>query len=847
MPPRRLAPLVLVAACSRAAGSPAPPAASSEAAAAAAPPASPEGEAAADGGEDELGAVAPRGASGAERLHALPAPDPARLRRALLADPGRPDAPRLRAEHDRALLPCPGETAGASCTPTAKLVARGVVERAARYLAECLACEHRAAVEGCGRRARAALREAAQREARGRLSRALLAGDVAGAEQVLADVEPAVGAGWLARARRKVARARRGAGGSTPGEPGAACAVPEGSALLVSPRAPRPGDAVRVLAVSESRVPGGALELVDEAGAAVPTIAGRSRGEGRAPFWYTARAAPAAGRYHVRLLSGGAVVACARLAVGASAPSPPAEPAEVTGAFWPTERGWDRAAENLYSAWVEHLFQAPEGHTWRGLHAVTRDATRNLIHGHLGLGEDDERPRGGLELEPDCADQPYFLRAYFAWKAGLPFGRHRCVRDAEPGEPRCGWWATNEDPDARAPRARARAARADAGALTAAAGALTADAGAASPGPPPAISAGAPPPDAGPRDEPPLRRMNRFFEALKDGVHARTLRSALDEEASDLYPVELSRAGLRPGVVFSDPYGHTLTLVRWVAQGERPGQLLAVDAQPDGTLAIKRFWRGNFLFPREGVVGGHGFKAFRPVVLGEDGPYPLTNAEIAVASGYGDFSLAQRGMKAVEFHGILDRLVNPRPLPPEEAYRELLAALHRQLESRVREVTLGEEWHVDHPDQVIEMPEGRKVFNTTGPWEAFSTPCRDMRLLVGMDVVQDYPAQASLRADGSRDAAVVQRLEALLSEVGGSLSITYRRSDGSPQTLPLVELMRRQASFEWGYNPNDCPEHRWGAAEGSAERATCQRRAPDEQRARMRELHHWFARRYSCG
>ena len=35
------------------------------------------------------------------------------------------------------------------------------------------------------------------------------------------------------------------------------------------------------------------------------------------------------------------------------------------------------------------------------------------------------------------------------------------------------------------------------------------------------------------------------------------------------------------------------------------------------------------------------------------------------------------------------------------------------------------------------------------------------------------------------------------------------------------------------YNPNDCVELRWGAAENSDEAATCKRHAPAAQRAKM--------------
>ena len=45
--------------------------------------------------------------------------------------------------------------------------------------------------------------------------------------------------------------------------------------------------------------------------------------------------------------------------------------------------------ENLYSAWIEKLFDAPLEATlsWPALHEVLRDRSRNFLFNHLGLGE----------------------------------------------------------------------------------------------------------------------------------------------------------------------------------------------------------------------------------------------------------------------------------------------------------------------------------------------------------------------------------------------------------------------------------------------------------------------------
>ena len=84
------------------------------------------------------------------------------------------------------------------------------------------------------------------------------------------------------------------------------------------------------------------------------------------------------------------------------------------------------------------------------------------------------------------------------------------------------------------------------------------------------------------------------------------------------------------------PYGHLLIIAKRVPQTDgNAGVFLAVDAQPDGTVARKRFWRGNFLFAQEPALGDAGFKRFRPIVRDKGGALRrLTVAEIAKNPNY---------------------------------------------------------------------------------------------------------------------------------------------------------------------------------------------------------------------
>ncbi|MBX3184275.1 MAG: hypothetical protein KF915_16730 [Polyangiaceae bacterium] len=804
----------------------------------------------------------------------------------LRAEPDHPRAAELRQRHDALLAPCvpastvPSGATGpqvASCNPEHPLLAEGVLARAERYLAECLDCRDRNSVTALRTRMRQAAPTARRELAYRSLELGLAAGDVALAQQTIAD-HASLGEPFLGYARRKLSR--RFSPEVLAGDLGdPACssgALPgSGSAWLLSPERPRAGESFRILTVSESDLPGAVIELRDTRGERRESGPGELRRGGGPPwFWWTEAELPE-GRYRVTLTREGRVVSCRRFNVGGrSAPSERGD-----GELWRAVRGWDRDYENLYSAWISVLFDAPEATTWRGFHSVTQERERNLLFGHLGLGEDREAGENAVRMTPDCADAPHFFRAYFAWKLGLPFAYHRCRFGSPSGAPKCADWTTNqgvvEEPSKRTERAgtakRAEAAepavraepdeadepgelavkdgdraesvsKADAGGADRTARASGKD-GARRAVPFVRFSE--------PRD-PPGVELTRFFGLIKNEITARSLRTDFTDSATDLYPVPLTKDALRPGAVYSDPYGHTYTLVRWIAQTESsPGVLLAVDAQPDETLNIKRFWRGNFLFSAVSRREGHGFKAFRPIVQ-SDVPGQvrqelslLSNAQIALARGYGNYSAEQAALDVPGFYGRMEQLINPSPLSPVTAYKELHRALHRQLRQRVREIDLAEEYRRRNPGEVIPMPEGQAIFRTTGPWEALSTPCRDLRLLVGVDALRDFPEQV-IRVAPQSDV-LREHLAALHRKWSAEMIFSYTRSDGVKQRLTLAEALGRVTALELGWNPNDCPERRWGAPEGSAEASACTSRAPEEQAKRMEAFRHWFARRYSCG
>ena len=147
------------------------------------------------------------------------------------------------------------------------------------------------------------------------------------------------------------------------------------------------------------------------------------------------------------------------------------------------------------------------------------------------------------------------------------------------------------------------------------------------------------------------------------------------------------------------------------------------------------------------------------------------------------------------------------------------------------------------------MPDGPAIFETIGAWEDFSTPSRDLRLLIAIDVVLGFPDRVARRPEryampkGKSIEDVKVELKNVLASELAARKFSYTRSDGSSWTLAVKDVADRAADLEMAYNPNDCVELRWGAPAKSDEAATCKRYAPSAQRAKMTKYRIWFHER----
>ena len=490
---------------------------------------------------------------------------------------------------------------------------------------------------------------------------------------------------------------------------------------------------------------------------------------------------------------------------------------EQTQAMWTPKEEWSPHTETLFSAFIERLFQYPieEDRSWTNLQDMLNVPEQNLLFNHFSQQEDAQ-----LKLQPDCADLPYTLRAYFAWKFRLPFSYMTCTRGSKKKAPRC-------------------MSRVD---------------------------------SFMPRENRSLGKDFQWFarKGIAGHVHSASARTLPDDNETELYPISLTREALRPGIVFADPYGHLLLIAGWVPQPLGGyGILIGADGQPDGTIGRRRFWEGSFLFDPDTRLVGAGFKAFRPMVKKEKSKAkakkeknnqeereetaedwrPLNNEELTTKR-MGPLAWNKQQYKGTrqDFYDVMNALSSPRPIEIKAQLSALADALHESARRRVLSVDNGEGWMKNHPRKKMRMPSGYSIFETSGPWEDFATPSRDMRLLIAIDTVLDLPQ--ALKRNPQRFGMTTQEAQEKLPQVQTDLKqalqarvFEYTKSDGSKQTLSLWDLNLRQKEMEMAYNPNDCVETRWGAPANSDEANTCQRKAPKRQLRKMKKYRSWFSER----
>ncbi len=470
------------------------------------------------------------------------------------------------------------------------------------------------------------------------------------------------------------------------------------------------------------------------------------------------------------------MVACSLTAAFAEVPA-----AVNTGKSWKVyKERWDTGDEAGYAEFVQ------------GIGRSNCASLEACLKSDANPYRSDSDP----SLRGDCADMAYILRAYYAWKNGLPFSFQNAMRTADGARDDLRY---SSGGNVVAHRRSIRNG---------------------------------------------VRDAHSFLRSIGGEVSTAMFRTHPEtgggRSFDDFYPVEISREAITPGVIAYDIYGH----VGIVYDVLEDGRVLVVASHPDESVT-RSSYGANFMRSKPAL--GAGLKAWRPVYVEgakRDKEGVLNGGEMRADSNeslphysleqyfgnvrhpsgvwhYGEFEFRNRTLKYYDY--VRRKLAAPNfSYHPVDELRHGMQAICGALRSRkvaVDKAVLSRVHLKPHPRK---LPPN--IFGTYGEWEEYSTPSRDARLKVSFielrrdmqRLVEDVEAGAAgVHYDGEDLAS---DLMAAYHQEKNACTFTYWRSDKTRVRLNFAHAMERL--FDLSFDPYHCPERRWGASGAELEACT---------------------------
>jgi hypothetical protein len=397
-----------------------------------------------------------------------------------------------------------------------------------------------------------------------------------------------------------------------------------------------------------------------------------------------------------------------------------------------------------------------------------------------------------LDIDTDCAKWPYLLRAYYAWKNGLPFSFIDGISGA----------GDQKHNGGNRPISRREFIDRGEGINGAAA-----------------------------------------VREVIDTVSSATYRGDVTRREgvlSDFYAPAIKPGVIRPGTVIYDTNAH----VGIVYKIDGDGRVYYMDAHPDFTVTRSVY---GAQFGQSPAKLGGGFKNWRPQSITgarDDGAGHLVGGHIGVAANaaIADFSLVQylgtepnpsASVKAARFvYGGEEMGLYPyvrtvmsggrMDFLPLHELRATMRELCRDARDRANTVNLALSVHLQDEPHPAALPDD--LFDAGDEWEMYATPARDLRLRVAIASFYEHMAQM-IGLWVKRDPRIVYDGTDLRADLltaydaqAKSCDLTYLNSAKQPVPLTLGDLISARI-YAISFDPYDCVELRWGAA--GAERETC--------------------------
>lgn len=481
-----------------------------------------------------------------------------------------------------------------------------------------------------------------------------------------------------------------------------------------------------------------------------------------------------------------------------------------------TKTQWTTVDEARYGEFVARLGEAVSQRQCVKVDTCLRSAA------NIYAGSDPKT----LRHFADCADLPYYLRSYFAWKNALPMSFQSSVNPRQAGD----------RADVRYTKFGNRVgSRYDI--LSTASSYANA--------------------------------VNLLNNTIVDSTWSASYRLMGQEDTglyTDFYPVKLGREAIRAGTVIYDPNGH----VAVVYKVSDDGHIFYIDSHPDNTLTSGMY---TPKFVRSLPQQGAGFKNFRPLTLVNaqrfaNGDYyggrivGVRNSQLPLYSleqfygnrpdPNGDWQKGQFLYRGTPF-GYYDylRLVMARGdlrIDPLKDMKQTLADICTSLRDRVVAVDTAIQAGVHQKPHPLRLP--KNIYGAEGEWEVYASPSRDARLKVSfMDLLAQ--SQSLIARYRAGDPGIVYSgvnlaadLLAVYEFEARSCVFAYKNSAGRSVNMNIDEARRRV--FAMSFDPYHCPELRWGAS-SAQELADCRDSANKrEWYSRERWLRYQWERRYDA-
>lgn len=518
-----------------------------------------------------------------------------------------------------------------------------------------------------------------------------------------------------------------------------------------------------------------------------------------------------------------------------------------------TQTDWTAETEMEWRSWLNQMGRS----SCRTIDECLRSNLSNSLRSEMDLL--------GLHYA-DCADLPYYLRAYFSFKKGLPFNYVSSVA------PNPLTRAQQFDADMEIRRINENVGLNDSEKQSQIAALMKkrSDLRYTRNGNVPTSR----------RQEPLDSTQKSFFsiiERLRNTVSTATFRTnrvSRNQIVPDFYSPVISPETIVPGTVLYKPTGHAAI----VFEVDPEGNVKYMDAHPDNSLTRGVFNR-QYAFGRASQGGG--FKNWRPFTMAsvrsraqflrdeqipqfsleqffghqQKAPLAWTGNEFCVVQdgacqqvpardemgrvipGAFDnvtpsFTNRENGVAADWFAAgryrpfdeyVRARLKTSGRIRALDVFQVRLGEVCTQLNARKNSVEVALRNSIDRKEMPATLP--ANIYGAEGEWESYSTPGRDLNIRqmildvnnTAKELFEKWKAGDALYE--FPEGNFKEHLIATYQRTALACSITYQNSRGQDVVLSFAGALSRVVDMS--FNPYQCVEKRWGAQSG-LEVSSCQ-------------------------